>query len=69
LNLLLWEDHHTHNIEKKNQEIDVIRKGHTIEMKAITTRIQGVEAMMKFMLKQQNPDLDVNDIEEMMVHI
>jgi len=38
----------TPTILKKNQEINVICLGQAIEMKAITTRMQGIEAMMKF---------------------
>jgi len=32
----------------------------------MTKKIEDLEAMMKFMLKQQNLDLDESDIEEMM---
>jgi len=33
----------------------------------VTKEIEALEVAMKFVLKQQNPDLDENDIEEMMV--
>jgi len=33
-------------------------------MKAITKRMQAAKAMMKFMLKKQNPDLAKNDVEK-----
>jgi len=50
---------------KKNQEIDALKRKHVIERNDMIKKFEGLEAVMKFVLKQ-NTDLDENDIEEMM---
>jgi len=50
---------------KKNQEIDALKRKHSIERNDMIKKFEGFEVVMKFMLKQ-NTDLDENDIEEMM---
>jgi len=49
---------------KKNQEIDALKREHVIQINDMIKKFGGLEAVMKFELKQ-NTDLDVNDIEEM----
>ena len=48
---------------KKNQEIVVLHKWYVIEVNFIAKKIKGLEAMMKFMFKQQNSYLNEEDIE------
>jgi len=50
---------------KKNQEIDALKREHVIEINDMIKKFEGLEAVMKFVLRQ-NTDLNVNDIEEMM---
>jgi len=50
---------------KKNQEIDVLKREHVIEINDMIKKFKGVETVMKFMLKQ-NTDFDDNNLEEMM---
>lgn len=38
-------------------------------MNGMTKQIQDMQAMMKFMLKQQNPELDDDDVDELMVRV
>lgn len=59
----------TPTLLKKNQEIVNIQKGHALEISGMAKKIEGLEAMMKFMLKQQNPDLNEEDIEQMMSRV
>jgi len=50
---------------KKNQEIDALKVEHVIERNYMIKKFEGLEAVMKFVLKQ-NIDLDENDTKEMM---
>jgi len=50
---------------KKNQEIDALKREHTIGKNDMIKKFEGLEAVMKFVLKQ-NTNLDENDLEEMM---
>jgi len=50
---------------KKNQEIDARKKEHVIEINYMIKKFEGLETVMKFVLKQDT-DFDDNDIEEMM---
>jgi len=44
----LWD----YNIKKKNQEVDALHKSHPVEINGMEKKIQSLEAMIKFMLKQ-----------------
>jgi len=46
------------SVLKKNQEIDAIHKGYAIEVNSLTQKVEGLEAIVKFVLKQQNPNLN-----------
>jgi len=59
----------TPTLLKNNQEIFLIQKGHVIEINGMTKNIEDLEAMMKFMLKQQNSYLNEDDIEHTMSHV
>ena len=50
---------------KKNQEIDALKRERAIERTDVIKKFEGLEAVMKFVLKK-NTDLDENDIEEIM---
>jgi len=51
---------------KRNQEIVAIKKGYDMKIYGMAKRIEGLETMMTLKLKQQNPDLNEDDIEHMM---
>ncbi|XP_068477352.1 uncharacterized protein [Phaseolus vulgaris] len=59
----------TPSILKRNQEIAAIHKGYAIEVNSLTQKVEGLEAIVKFVLKQQNPDLNEGDIEHMMSRV
>ena len=50
---------------KKDQEVDALKREHAIERNDMIKKFEGLEIVMKFMLKK-NTDLDENDIKEMM---
>jgi len=54
---------------KKNEEIDVVKKEYENKMTHMTQEIQGLKAMVTFVVKQQNPDLDDEDLNNMMARI
>jgi len=58
----LWHPQHWRKLKK----FDALKKELATEINGMTKKIEDLEAMMKFMLKQQNLDLDESDIEEMM---
>jgi len=49
---------------KKNQEIDILKREH-IERNYMIQKFEGLDEVLRFMLKQ-NTNLDENDTEEMM---
>jgi len=51
---------------KKNEEIDVIKKEHANEVSGMTKEIQDLREIVNFVVKQQNPDLDEEDLNNMM---
>jgi len=51
---------------KKKQEMDAVNRKHEVKIDGMTKRMEGLEAMIRFMLKQQHPDFDHNDIDELM---
>jgi len=53
---------------KKNQEIDALKREHAIERNYMIKKFEGLEAVMKFVLKK-NTNLDENDIEQMMAWV
>ncbi|XP_027931774.1 uncharacterized protein LOC114187665 [Vigna unguiculata] len=56
----------TPSLFKRNQEIAAIKKGYDMKIDGMAKRIEGLETMMTLILKQQNPDLNEDDIEHMM---
>jgi len=44
-------------------------KGYVIEVNSLTQKVEGLKAIVKFVLKQQNPDLNEGDIEHMMSRV
>ena len=58
----LWHPQHW----RKNQEIDALKREYAIERNDMIKKFEGLEVVMKFVLKQ-NTNLNENDIEEMMV--
>ena len=52
----------TPSVLKRNQEIDAIHKGYAIEVNSLTKKVEGLETIVKFVLKQQNPDLNEGGI-------
>jgi len=53
----------------KNEEIDAIKIEYEDKMTHMTKEIQGLKAMVTFIAKQQNPNLDDVDLNNMMEHI
>jgi len=51
---------------KWNPQIVVIHKGYANEVNSLTLKVEGLETIVKFVLKQQNPYLNEGDIEHMM---
>jgi len=56
----------TPSLFKINQEIVAIKKGYDMKIDGMAKRIEGLETMMTLILKQQNPDLNDDNIEHMM---
>ena len=54
---------------KRNENIASIKKECEAKMSSMQEEMNGMKAMMKFMLKQQNPELDDDDINELMTRI
>jgi len=65
---MLWKDYDTINIKKK-EEIVAIRNEHANEVTGMTKKIEVLEEMVKFVVKQQNPDLEEDDINNMMTRV
>ena len=61
---MLWKDYDTHDLEE-NSTNWCFKKDHAIDIDGMAKKIEDLEVVMKF-VKQQNPDLDENDIKEMM---
>ena len=59
----------TPSVLKRNQEIVVIHKKYVIEVNSLTQKVEGLKAIVKFVLKQQNPNLNEGDIEHMMSRV
>ncbi|KAK8470254.1 hypothetical protein PHAVU_004G091794 [Phaseolus vulgaris] len=59
----------TPSVLKRNQEIVAIHKGYAIEVNSLTQKVEGLKAIMKFVLKQQNANLNEGDIEHMMSRV
>jgi len=54
---------------KRNEEIAAIKEEHANEISDIKKEMKDLKAMLKVVVKQQNPDLDEEDINNMMAHI
>jgi len=51
---------------KRNEEIAAIKKEHANEISDIKKKMKNLQTMLKVVVKQQNPDLDEEDINNMM---
>ena len=54
---------------KKKEEIVAIRNEHANEVSGMTKKIEILEEMVKFVVKQQNPYLEEDDINNMMTRV
>ncbi|KAJ1408941.1 putative transposase, Ptta/En/Spm, plant [Sesbania bispinosa] len=56
----------TPSILKKKEEIAVIKKQHSNEVTGMKREMEGLKSLVKTMLKQQNPDLNEEEVNNMM---
>jgi len=54
---------------KKNEENDVVKKEYKNKMSDMTQKIEGIKAMATFVIKQQTPNSDEKDLNNMVTHI
>ncbi|XP_027912731.1 uncharacterized protein LOC114188556 [Vigna unguiculata] len=54
---------------RKNEEIAAIKKEHTNAISGMEKKIQDLRAIVNFVVRQQNPDLDEKDLNNMMAHV
>jgi len=54
---------------RKNEEIAAIKKEHANTISGMAKEIQDLQAIVNFVVRQQNPDLDEEDLNNMMTHV
>ena len=54
---------------KRNEQIAAIKKEHANEISDIKKKMKDLETMLKTVVKQQNPDLDEEDKNNMMTRV
>ncbi|XP_027933320.1 uncharacterized protein LOC114188858 [Vigna unguiculata] len=54
---------------RKNEEIAAIKKEHANAISGMEKKIQDLRAIVNFVVRQQNPDLDEKDLNNMMAHV
>ena len=54
---------------RKNEEIATIKKEHANAISGMTKEIQDLRAIVNFVVRQQNPNLDEEDLNNMMARI
>ncbi|XP_027927582.1 uncharacterized protein LOC114184472 [Vigna unguiculata] len=54
---------------RKNEEIAAIKKEHANAISGMAKEIQDLRAIVNFVVRQQNPDLDEEDLNNMMARV
>lgn len=58
----------TPSVLKRNEEIDALKKQHYNDMTSLRKRIERLEALVRFLLKQLIPNLDEEAVDNIMTH-